>query len=107
LPALASAPPSRRALVGAALIGGTLLVVAGYGWWSSAGQGREIRDLPAGQRHALYQRTMENLKTICDPAPGRSVRDFCRGQAALVLEFPECDDDCRRTARRHMSLPRR
>ena len=86
--------------------GRPVLVIAGYWWWSSAGEGRGIRELPPAQRHGLYQRTMENLKTVCDPAPGRSVREFCREQAALALEFPECDDDCRRTARRHLSLPR-
>jgi hypothetical protein len=69
-------------------------------------EAREIRALPVDQRQGLYHRTIENLKTICDPAPGRSVREFCRGQAALALKFPECDDDCRRVARRHMSLPR-
>jgi hypothetical protein len=107
LPVLASARPARSALGGAALLAGVLAIATGYWWWSSGGEGREIRDLPAAQRHALYQRTLENLKTICDPAPGRSVRDFCRNQAGLALQFPECDDDCRRTARRHMSLPRR
>lgn len=84
-----------------------LLVTAGYWWWSSEGEGREIRALPPAQRQGLYQRTMENLKTVCDPAPGRSMREFCREQATLALQFPECDDDCRRTARRHLSLPRR
>jgi hypothetical protein len=34
------------------------------------------------------------------------MREFCRTQAGLALEFPECDDDCHRTARRHLSLPR-
>jgi hypothetical protein len=106
-PALAPHRPARSALAGAALLGGLLVLATGYVWWSGGGEGREIRDLPPAQRHALYERTMENLKTVCDPAPGRSVREFCRGQAALALEFPECDDACRTTARRHMSLPRR
>ena len=107
--ALASPPtaaPARRAAISALGMGGVLVLIAGYWWWTSAGEGREIRELPPVQRHGLYLRTMENLKTICDPAPGRSMREFCRTQAALALEFPECDDDCRRTARRHLSLPR-
>jgi hypothetical protein len=81
------------------------LVAAGY-WLLSDDQAREIRALPVVQRQALYRRTMENMKEVCDPAPGRSVREFCRGQATLALKFPECDDDCRQIARRHMSLPR-
>jgi hypothetical protein len=101
-----TAPSARRAALSAIAVGSLLVVVAGTWWWTSAGEGREIRELPPAQRHGLYQRTMENLKTVCDPAPGRSVREFCRTQATLALEFPECDDDCRRTARRHLSLPR-
>jgi len=107
MPELAPPRPPRTALAGAALLGTLLVLATGYWWWSATGEGREIRELPAEQRHALYDRTMQNLKTICDPAPGRSMRDFCRGQAALALQFPECDDACRTTARRHMSLPRR
>jgi hypothetical protein len=99
-------PLARRTLLSAIAMGGLFALVAGHWWWSSAGEGREIRALPAEQRQGLYKRTIEDLKTICDPAPGRSVRDFCRRQAAFALEFPECDDDCRRTARRHLSLPR-
>jgi len=106
LPSSPSSRPSPGALIATALATLLLVGATGYWWWSSAGEGREIRALPPAQRQALYARTMENLKTICDPAPGRSIREFCRGQAALALEFPECDDDCRRTARRHMSLPR-
>ena len=98
---------ARRALLSAIALGSLLALIAGYWWWSSSGEGREIRELPAAQRQALYRRTMENLQTICDPAPGRSMREFCRRQAALALEFSECDDGCRRVARRHLSLPRR
>jgi hypothetical protein len=104
-----SPPPAasgRRALFSAIATGALLVLLSGYWWWTSSGEGREIRDLPPAQRKGLYQRTMENLKTICDPAPGRSMREFCRRQAALAVEFPECDDDCHRIARRHLSLPR-
>jgi hypothetical protein len=106
---LRSPPPhaaARRAALSAIVLGGLLALVAGYWWWSAVGEGREIRALPPEQRQGLYRRTMENLKVICDPAPGRSVREFCRAQAALALEFPECDGECHRIARRHLSLPR-
>jgi cytochrome b pre-mRNA-processing protein 3 len=103
-----AAPSVRLSKVGfIATVTATALLVttAGY-WWLADDEGREIRALPVAQRQGLYQRTMENLKTICDPAPGRSVREFCRNQAGFALKFPECDDDCRRVARRHLSLPR-
>ena len=83
------------------------LAIAGAAYfWSADEETRALRQLPAEQRLGLYQRTMENLRTICDPAPGRSMRDFCREQAALALRFRECDEACRVIARRHMSLPR-
>jgi len=90
----------------AILVGAMLMLAAAGTFLLGDDEEREIRALPAEQRRALYQRTVENLKTICDPAPGRSVREFCRNQASLALKFSECDDDCRRTARRHLSLPR-
>jgi len=104
-PSKPSAQLARSAALAAATAALLLLLGAGY-WLSSDDEKREIQDLPVPQRQALYQRTLENLKTVCDPAPGRSVREFCRGQASLALKFPDCDDDCRRTARRHLSLPR-
>ena len=89
----------------AAAVAVASLTAAGT-WLLSDDEAREIRALPAVHRRALYQRTMENLKEVCDPAPGRSVREFCRRQATLALKFPECDDGCRQIARRHLSLPR-
>ena len=92
--------------LGAIIFAGVLLLTAASSFLLGDDETREIRALPPPQRQVLYQRTMENLKAICDPAPGRSMRDFCRNQASLALKFNECDDDCRRTARRHLSLPR-
>ena len=106
-PSPGSSQPPRSAVFGVLAMTVLLAIGIGYWWWSGEGEGREIRALPQAQRQGLYLRTMENLKTVCDPAPGRSMREFCRTQAALALEFPECDDDCRRTARRNLSLPRR
>lgn len=95
----------QRGLVAAVVATG--LATAGIAYFWSAGEGtRALRRLPAEQRLGLYQRTMENLRTICDPAPGRSMREFCRTEAERALQFPECDEVCRVIARRHMSLPR-
>jgi hypothetical protein len=100
-----SPEPSHRRVFAAAAAAVFSLAAAGY-WLLSDDETREIRALPVVQRQALYQRTMENIRQVCDPAPGRSVREFCRSQATLALKFPECDDDCHQIARRHMSLPR-
>jgi hypothetical protein len=94
-----------RGLVAALVATGVACGILAYVW--SAGEvTRALRHLPVEQRAGLYQRTMENLTTICDPAPGRSMRDFCRTEAEFALRFPECDDVCRAIARRQMSLPR-
>ena len=52
-------------------------------------------------------RTLENLKTICDPAPGRSFRDFCRAPGIAGSAVPRLRRPCHDIARRHLSLPRR
>ena len=74
-------PPGPTRGAALALIGAAALaLIAGSYWLFSDDEGREIRALPAAQRQGLYLRTMDNLKTICDPAPGRSMREFCRDQ---------------------------
>ena len=84
------------------------LVVAGLAWWWSAtAESRAIRALPEAERRGLYQRTMENLKTICEPAAPRAMSEFCREQAKLASQLPECDQSCQEIAHRHLTLPTR
>jgi hypothetical protein len=59
-------------------------------------------------RQALLERTLENLGTVCE-ARTDGLRDWCRGQAELVVEIPECDSGCKVVAARQLSrvqLPR-
>jgi len=75
---------------------------------SEGAERRAIRDMPAPERQALFARTVQNLKSICSPA-GDAMRDFCREQAQLALEFQECDRACQELAGRQISrvqLPR-
>ncbi len=84
------------------------VVIAGFAWWWSAtAESRAIRALPEAERHGLYRRTMDNLETICEPAAPRSMRGFCRQQAELATQLPDCDESCQEMARRHLSLPTR
>jgi hypothetical protein len=84
------------------------LAVTGVAWWWSAtAESRAIRALPEAERRGLYRRTMENLETICEPAATRAMRDFCREQAQLAAQFPECDPSCQEMAGRHLTLPMR
>jgi hypothetical protein len=88
---------------------GVVIAMIALLWWSSTADRRALRALPDDQRLALYARTIENLRDTCDPAPPRSLRDFCRGQAELAANFKECDNDrsCQELVRRHLFQPRR
>jgi len=101
-------PPHRRWpwVLGAALGG---LFVLAFWIWASNADTREIRSLPDQQRLTLFHRVLDDLRNTCDPAPPRSLREFCRSQAALALRFRECDQSpaCQELARRHVSPPRR
>ncbi len=59
-----------------------------------------LRGLPADQRAALTERTVANLREVCQ-GPERP-RDFCREQAELVLRLPECSGACRAQARNEL-----
>lgn len=68
---------------------------------------RELRDLPEADRRALYQRTLETLRTTCEHASGSQLTDYCRSQADFIERFPECDSECRELARRFHPQPTR
>lgn len=86
--------PSRRH-VGLAF--GVALAAALLWAWTSLGDTRAVRSLPPAQRAALCQRTRENLREIC--AGAGHPRDFCRAQARLLFDLPECGPDCQAEAR--------
>jgi hypothetical protein len=86
-----------------AIAGGILLLIH-----SEGAERRAIRDMPAPERQLLLTRTVQNLRSICSP-PEDAMRDFCREQAQLALEFQECDRPCQELADRQLSrlqLPR-
>jgi hypothetical protein len=68
---------------------------------------RALQRLPAHERAALYQRTMENLTSVCAMEGKGSLNDFCRDQAQFALMFPECDGTCMATARELLRTPTR
>jgi hypothetical protein len=57
----------------------------------------ELRRLPSQERAALAERTLANLRDIC--RGNDRPRDFCRDQANLLLDLPECGQACRTEAR--------
>lgn len=97
-------PPLRRLAAGLVLLAGGLLI-----WVTATADTRALRGLPDDQRQALFERTVENLRGTCDPAPPRSLREFCREQATLAARFRECEaaPECQVLVRRHLFQPRR
>ena len=74
------------------------LVVAALAAFAIHRQGepdREMRGMPASERRALYQRTLETLQDACPRATGPTLKEHCREQAAFIEHFPECDNTCR------------
>jgi hypothetical protein len=78
--------------------------VALFTWGAvmSARQDRaSIRRLALEERRGLYLRTLQEIATICrepaaaDPGP---VRDHCIAQARFLIELPDCEELCRRSA---------
>ena len=86
-----------------------LAVTAALVWTSATADTRALRALPDDLRSALYTRTLQNLRGTCDPAPSRSLRQFCGEQATLAERFKECDHDqaCQELVRRHRTQPQR
>jgi hypothetical protein len=67
----------------------------------------ELLDLPPPERLALYQRTHQTLASTCAQAQGPTLTDYCKGQAELILHFPECDAACQALAQKFGPSPSR
>jgi hypothetical protein len=52
--------------------------------------------LPASARHAVYTHALDELRSIC--ASASKPHEHCAAQAAFILQFPDCDVDCRSAA---------
>lgn len=79
------------------LIAGALVLGVGFWVWSLGGEQRAIRRLPRDERIALYQRTLENVRTIC-ASTDLALGAYCSEQARILLLFAECDAECRELA---------
>lgn len=105
-PQLLRPTPRRRSPLRLWLTGaiGLVLICAAMIFWHHRVD-RELRALPGPERRALYQRTLQTLHT-CEQS-GSSLEDYCREQADFLRRFPECDDACRKLARRFLGQPGR
>lgn len=69
--------------------------------------GRELKHMPETERRALYQRTLETLKTTCANTSAATLKEYCREQAEFISAFPECLEICRVQVLRHTASPTR
>lgn len=104
---------SARARRSLAWLGGALALVAAIAgvtfmfMFMQTRLDRELSELPPSERRALYERTLETLRTTCSQARGPELADYCRQQADFVKRFPECDSECRELAARFAPRPSR
>ena len=105
------APPARGAVHNRRLFWmlGPLAALAllALGVFHFGEEGRALRRLPPTERAALYHRTLDTLTSVCAGERRRDFHDLCRGQAELVLLFPECDAACQATAHEQLRTPTR
>ncbi len=80
----------------AALTIALILAVVGVGWLviETTSPGRSLRALPAAERREVYERTMDDLRTLCGPGRSAAMRDHCRTLAELVAPLEECGPAC-------------
>lgn len=73
-------------------------LLAAVGWLSTAGApASTLRELPPAQRADVAERALGNLRDVCTARD--HPRDFCEGQAQLLLDLPECGPECQALAR--------
>jgi hypothetical protein len=89
-----SAYPVRRALVIGSL---ALLIVVMIALWvlDHGSERRALRNLPEADRRALYERTLENVRTVCVHDAKNRLARYCRDQAEILRALPECDAACK------------
>jgi hypothetical protein len=91
-PALQPRLKSRSLLIACAIAFG-----AGYWIWSLGAEQRAIRGLPRDERIALFERTLETVRTTC-ASRDLALGPYCAEQARVLLLFSECDEECRKLA---------
>ena len=71
-----------------------VLATAGILVWQIAARSGS----PNQHRAEMFHRTLATVLESCSP-PKPNLDSYCRDQAALLLEFPECSADCVALAR--------
>jgi hypothetical protein len=82
-----------------------ILAVAYWAWMRGA-EMRAVEQMPEPERAALYERTLEELKMMCEPPIANGLEDRCQTESEFIALFPECQDECRRLLE-HQRVPMR
>ncbi len=99
--------PSRRTLLAVLCLGLGLTGLTACWLYCEQSSERELRALPAAERQALYRHTLGGLSSGCSNPASPHPSEFCREQAQLLLQFPECDASCRTLAQPWLPQPTR
>jgi hypothetical protein len=87
--------------LGVAIVAGVALAVS----WA----GRPALDrIPAGERSAIYARTLDDLRQFCGEPSSAALKEHCRELALFASRFDECRGECEALVRRQLtSIPTR
>ena len=83
-----------------------MAVVAAAAMRAPSAERRALLRMAPDERRVLYERSMENLRALCGQGPRTDALERqCAAQTRFVVEFPECEDECRAIARLHQPRP--
>lgn len=75
-------------------------------WWRYTTERDAIAGLPDVERRAFYERTLQTLRTTCSTGTS-GLAEHCAEQADRIVQFPECDEPCRKLAQSYSKRPTR
>src|SRR5512139_4328413 len=83
----------RRAdVLGVIVVAACIALMAALSLWDRSVERAALLQLPEGERRALFDAALATLRGPCrvDRRPA-GLESFCREQARLILDFPQCD----------------
>ena len=81
-------------VLGIAAVLGLLL---GMLYWFADPERQDAREMPPAERRELYLHVVHGMDAFCR-AEGVAPDRWCRAQADLLVDLPECDEPCRQMA---------
>jgi hypothetical protein len=95
-PTLGAPHRLRRLALPGALAVALVVAVAVVGWLvlEITAPARSLRALPPAERRQVYERTLDDLRTLCGPDRAAALRNHCRQLAELIAPLEECGPEC-------------